>query len=608
MDRVKSKRLTQARRVSFVFTALSFAVTALSVQASVTPEAWVSTKTKVFHLPAATPTGASIATDAALARTLASTQKVSITVVLKPHNEAQLDQQVAFAQSGGSRQFLTPEQFTTYYGAPQADVDKVVAHLKKSGYSDISVSPNRLFISAKGTAANVKTAFNASLQGYQKGKKHVYANTTDAQVPASLSHIIEGVLGLQSAVTSHTYHHLVSEARTASVPTVAADGLQTNAATTQISLHDPLDFGLIYGGPVANLSQGYNTSVGIISWGDVSDVKADLDLWFTKRALPNIPVTVVNVGTGDHIGNDLEWQLDSQAIVGAARGRVKELIIYNSAVTKQSDGSYGPANDDILAAMNKVVTDNKVKIVNMSFGESEGDESYRAAENTVFKQGVLQGITFSASAGDEGAYEDSTGVPAKTTSVSLPATSPYVVSVGGTELTTVGTDAYSGETTWNEGLSFDDSLNANRIWSTGGGFSAYEPAPSWQPKTLTGSTFRAIPDVAFDASGTSGAIVYYHGKRYGVGGTSLASPIFVGLWSRIQTVHKNALGFPITSIYKYFPTATTAGVHDVTVGNNGVTGSPSFSAAKGWDPVTGFGSFNALSLLKFINLNPDFAK
>jgi len=87
---------------------------------------------------------------------LSITQPVHVSVGLKVRNQAQLDQQVSFLQSGGSRQFLTPAQFTALYSPTQAQVDTVVQYLQKSGYTNIKVTPNRLFVTATGTAATAK--------------------------------------------------------------------------------------------------------------------------------------------------------------------------------------------------------------------------------------------------------------------------------------------------------------------------------------------------------------------------------------------------------------------------------------------------------------------
>ncbi|MGV1121957.1 hypothetical protein ACTAYU_20490, partial [Xanthomonas translucens pv. undulosa] len=76
--------------------------------------------------------------------------------------------------------------------------------------------------------------------------------------------------------------------------------------------------------------------------------------------------------------------------------------------------------------------------------------------------------------------------------------------------------------------------NAVRIWATGGGVSQYEPTPSWQASVLgSAAPKRAVPDVAFDAASSTGAYIVINGQANQlVGGTSLASPIFVGGFAR----------------------------------------------------------------------------
>ncbi len=65
--------------------------------------------------------------------------------------------------------------------------------------------------------------------------------------------------------------------------------------------------------------------------------------------------------------------------------------------------------------------------------------------------------------------------------------------------------------------------------------SLFETASTWQQTTL-GASKRQIPDIAYDASTVTGAEIIIGGQRYSVGGTSLASPIFVGVFARAQTV------------------------------------------------------------------------
>jgi len=186
-----------------------------------------------------------------------------------------------------------------------------------------------------------------------------------------------------------------------------------------------------------------------------------------------------------------------------------------------------------------------------------------------------------------------------TYSVSEPATSPNVIAVGGTEVSTNGT-AWAGEVTWNDGIE-DAGDGNNRIWATGGGKSLFEAAPAWQQTALAATT-RSLPDVAYDASSVTGAQIFIGGQRYTVGGTSLASPIFVGVFARIQTYANNSIGFPASFMYRDFPNNPSV-LHDVTSGNNGVSyggKTYGYNAATGWDYTTGYGSldiskFNALA-------------
>jgi xanthomonalisin len=163
-------------------------------------------------------------------------------------------------------------------------------------------------------------------------------------------------------------------------------------------------------------------------------------------------------------------------------------------------------------------------------------------------------------------------------------------------LNTTNTTTWASETVWNEGLAAISSTDSNqRLWATGGGVSLFESAPAWQTTALgTSVTKRQVPDVAFDAAQATGAKILIQGNTYGVGGTSLASPIFVGIWARIESANKNSLGLPTQNMYTYFP-KDSAPLHDVTSGNNGYNGN-GYNAAVGFDNATGWGS---LDIAKF---------
>jgi pseudomonalisin len=93
-----------------------------------------------------------------------------------------------------------------------------------------------------------------------------------------------------------------------------------------------------------------------------------------------------------------------------------------------------------------------------------------------------------------------------------------------------------------------------------------------------------------DADPYSGANVYVDGAVEAVGGTSLSSPLALGVWARLISANPK-LGFAPLRYYGLYDGATTpgsypnGGFHDITVGVNGY-----YTALPGWDYTTGLGT------------------
>jgi subtilase family serine protease len=236
------------------------------------------------------------------------------------------------------------------------------------------------------------------------------------------------------------------------------------------------------------------------------------------------------------------------------------------------------SDSNIAAAINRAVSDNIAAIINISLGECESvayTDGSMASDDQYFQVAIAQGQTFVVSSGDNGANE--CAAQGASAGASYPASSPYVIAAGGTTLYTDSNGNYGGEVTWS---------------GTGGSPSVVEAQPAWQAGTVPGS-FRGVPDIAFDADPNSGAIIVVNGALAQYGGTSLAAPIFVSAYARIQAANNARLGFPASWLYKYGAQQASA-FNDVTSGSNG-----GYSAAPGWDYTTGFGSFDVTAAAAF---------
>ncbi len=172
---------------------------------------------------------------------------------------------------------------------------------------------------------------------------------------------------------------------------------------------------------------------------------------------------------------------------------------------------------DLMAAVNTARNTPGVVAVSMSWGfpetpnETSYDSNFTTPAGHIGGDGLPGGVTFIASSGDNGSLAGA----------SYPAASPNVLSVGGTTLLVSSSGAYQSESAW---------------IGSGGGYSKYEPEPSYQAKVQdTGS--RATPDVAFDGDPNTGVQVYVtETTRFGsqgswmtIGGTSLGSAAWAGI-------------------------------------------------------------------------------
>ena len=299
----------------------------------------------------------------------------------------------------------------------------------------------------------------------------------------------------------------------------------------------PAQIKSFYGLPATG---GHGTIV-IIGAYDDKTLEKDLATFTTANGcFTKHPMTAgikANSGWAGETSLDVEW---SHAIAPNAK------IILVEATT--------PSGANLLKAVDYAGTVKDASAISMSWGGAEFPEELSLDSH--FKS--VSGAPYFASSGDNGA------------GASWPASSPFVIGVGGTTISIKTGGTFAKETAWT---------------GSGGGVSAYEKAPAFQSgySIAKSGGMRAIPDVSYDADPASGFPIITNGKWYVVGGTSAGAP----QWAAIAALGG---GINIANLYADKNSDSNGSFfRDITSGTNGNCGYYC-SARKHYDYITGLGS------------------
>lgn len=163
------------------------------------------------------------------------------------------------------------------------------------------------------------------------------------------------------------------------------------------------------------------------------------------------------------------------------------------------------------------------------------------------------------------------------------ATSPNVLSIGGTSLRLDAAGNTVGQTAWR---------------GTGGGLSFFEKRPAYQDG-FNADAHRGTPDVSAVADPATGVAVYYTDVVQGrsgwgqIGGTSLSAPIWSAILAATDQARaaagKSHLASADGSVFGAVYGLGSALV-DVTTGSNGACPASECAARAGYDTVTGLGT------------------
>jgi kumamolisin len=421
--------------------------------------------------------------------------------------------------------------------------------------SEVDLAKRRIRL--KGTVRHIADAFGTTLVSYRTGRRRYHSHTEPLYMPQALAPWIRGVLGLD------TKPRLGSRLR--------ASALDTSGAAVDGGLW-PADMARLYG--IEAPARGTGQCIAIIAprGGYLAD---DLALAAKNIGFAFPEIAEVNVDVGrNKFGNgtmaDQEVALDLQ-VAGAAAPAAKLAIYF-------TDNSEQGLADGVLAAVHD--TTHRPNVISISWGASEAEwASYPQALdvlNGALADSVNLGVVVTAAAGDmlatNGAGDD-------LVHVNFPASSPYVLSCGGTRIAIApGGASIASEVVWNDG---------NR--GTGGGVSDLFDLPDYQQgvdvpaSASTEKAGRGVPDVAAAAAFDNGYRIFVNRKQIVQGGTSAVAPLWAGFVALINAER----GAPPRRLHPALYADATL-FRRITSGNNRA-GPLGYDAGPGWNACTGLG-------------------
>jgi subtilase family serine protease len=507
---------------------------------------------------------------------LPAAQIMQLDVVLPVRDQAGLDAFLAelnTSRSADYRHFLTPAEFTERFGPTQQDYDAVVKYVQDRGLEVVGGSRDGMEVQVRGPVSAVEQAFHVNVLIYQHPTESRIFFAPDREPTVDLPFSLWHVSGLDNYSIPHPMYvkksdyarahgidpnNVVRHATTGSGPSASFLGSDMRAA--------------YYGGTALT---GAGQNLGLLEYYGTD--LADLTKYFTNvKQTNNVPITLLSTdGTstsclytragGDC--DDTEQTLDMTQAIGMAPG-LASLVMY-----------IGSTDTAIISAM---TTHSPLPTtIGCSWGWMPADPT---TLNPYWEKMAAQGQNFFAASGDSSTWSRR--------NEAWPADAAYVVSVGGTDLTTASAGgAWKSETAWSD---------------SGGGISPDKIAiPAWQQlagvinsSNKGSTTYRNGPDVSANANFTFYVCADQTtctANEYG--GTSFATPMWAGYVAlanqQLVADGYSTLGFIDPYLYA-FGVSSSYGTdfHDITSGKSG-----SYSAVTGYDLVTGWGSPNGQGLI-----------
>jgi subtilase family serine protease len=613
-------------------------------------------------------------------------KQITLTVHLNMHDQKAFDNAVKDLYTPGSptyHRWMTSNQIAGY--APTADeVQSVISALKSNGLAVLSAAPDNLSIRVRGPAEAVENAFQTQIHEFKHQGKTFHANVTPAALAGAAGSLVRGVTGLTNLPMRSNVRYQVNPKTGQRIIAQQATGSGFSGIATNNCFGDPSAVTLTTSGSDLPLGvyvgNTYDTSGVTCSWTpsqlqshyalapayaqgldgtgqtivivdgptDGAQLQSDLAQFTTLAGLPAITSSNFTVLYPDGQPTQLALEADSWQDEASLDVEWAHSIAPGAHIVIE----IMPSEDweEFELAIDYARVNGLGNVISNSYGSPEalfGAYTVQGFEQ-VLENAAAAGIAVNFSSGDGG--DEGTGSPSGGADL-YPASSTYVTSVGGTSIGIPNGTTNGAEVGWGNNAAFlSFGLNAvldppeglGFIGGAGGGTSIFFNKPSWQ-SALSGAA-RQSPDIAALADPYTGVVLVLDGTpSAGIGGTSLACPIFSALWAIANQAAGASLGqaapllygLPSTAINDVIPVNSTTNVSGIIVDSSGETDySPSallaplytttqyastlwnlgsgiyvdlsfgtdssLTVTPGWDNVTGLGVPNGLAFINAV--------
>jgi subtilase family serine protease len=507
---------------------------------------------------------------------------IEVSIWLHMHNRSQFDaltRSLYDRTSPNYHHWLKSKDIAARFAPTPQEAKTVRQFFAAHNLKVVKTGPSNFYVRARGTVGDVEKAFHVQLNQYQVGEKTIRANASDPYIEGAAASLVRAISGLDSGEYEHPLMARPSTLGSAKTTAVQAKAANAPASpgtifssqcfpgteTESFSNNDDgsLPIGTYSGNKLAEQSQtsngcayeppsiqtaynltglyaegytGTGQTIAIVDWCGSYTIQSDANAFSAQYGLPalvsgtnfNIIYTAPTLCIGydnPEINLDVEW---SHAI---APGANINLVVPPSA-------SFQDVNEGEFDVVNLGLG----TVLSGSYGsiESLTATSELQTENLISEMAAAVGISTNFATGDSGDFTID-GLPA---TVLAPADSPWATAVGGVSLALNPDNSIAWQAGWGnnqtllaqQGQIFDPPLAFGFVGGAGGGPSGYFAKPSFQKK-LPGK-FRQLPDVSWLADPYTGAAILISipsqvpAQVWQVfGGTSLATPMFSGIWA-----------------------------------------------------------------------------